>query len=26
YQRMLNEAIKRARQMAILPFVSDSMR
>ena len=26
YQRMLNEAIKRARQMAILPFVSDSLR
>ena len=26
YQRMLNEAIKRARQMAILPFVSDSVR
>ena len=23
---MLNEAIKRARQMAILPFVSDSVR
>ena len=26
YQRMLNEAIKRARQMAILPFVADSLR
>lgn len=26
YQRMLNEAIKRARHMAILPFVSDSLR
>ncbi len=26
YQRMLNEAIKRARQMAILPFVGDSLR
>ena len=26
YQRMLVEAIKRARHMAILPFVADSLR
>jgi len=26
YQRMLNQAVKRARQMAILPFVADSIR
>jgi small subunit ribosomal protein S18 len=26
YQRMLVEAIKRARQMAILPFVADTLR
>lgn len=26
YQRMLAVAIKRARHMAILPFVSDSLR
>lgn len=26
YQRMLAEAIKRARQMAILPFVADNLR
>jgi len=26
YQRMLNTAIKRARQIAILPFVADSVR
>ena len=26
YQRMLVEAIKRARHMAILPFVADTLR
>ena len=26
YQRMLLEAIKRARHMAILPFVADTLR
>jgi small subunit ribosomal protein S18 len=26
YQRMLNVAVKRARQMAILPFVAESIR
>jgi small subunit ribosomal protein S18 len=26
YQRMLAQAIKRARHMAILPFVSDALR
>ena len=26
YQRMLNEAIKRARQLVIVPVVSDSLR
>jgi small subunit ribosomal protein S18 len=26
YQRMLAEAIKRARHMAILPFVADNLR
>ncbi len=26
HQRMLAEAIKRARHMAILPFVADSMK
>ena len=26
YQRMLVEAIKRARRMAILPFVADTLR
>ena len=26
YQRMLNQAVKRARQMAVLPFVADSIR
>ena len=26
YQRMLGEAIKRARHMAILPFVADTLR
>ena len=26
YQRMLVEAIKRARHMAILPFVADALR
>lgn len=26
YQRMLAQAVKRARHMAILPFVSDNLR
>jgi small subunit ribosomal protein S18 len=26
YQRMLTEAVKRARHMAILPFVADTLR
>lgn len=26
YQRMLTQAIKRARHMAILPFVADSLK